>query len=1436
MKIKADHDKRILIVDFDNTLSLFRGVPQELPGQPLPGVLEYLPKFKQDGWIINIYSRRVNYPGGLEQIVEWMDQNNLPYDSILDNKPEYNLFIDDSSISPNEHSWQDIYNKAKNGEVGLQKQASAPGSKDFDFSSVQVALPKDMADSLKSWSKKNIPDNILYTEDGHGREDYFHVTILYGIHNEDPNEVLELLKEDKKFRIQLGDISLFESEDKPFDVIKVEVKSPDLHKLNKKLTDNVEYTNDFPEYNPHVTLAYIQKGMGDRFKGLKDFEGMEAEIFNIEFSSKKKEKGLTPIKLQASELGDKILPAEDYIDPEHLKKIMDSNKRLWDDAVEGMALKAMEYLQRWNPKLWDENKMAESVALAYGTGDIRDVYNTPVMKAVLDQIMGWAKKHKIQSAGEVPDAIFIGLQPFSDQAPIPLFNITKPGHPKINSTVSVDTLRQEGLEVPEIPESFLYLKPEEISRANEERRKELQNTKYLHSAFTPSLVTPPNSHSEENSEGDHVQPDLPEWKDVEDNWHFPYKDRGINWNEVLPEILTRKADYKEGDEFNLSLDKFLLSKESLELSRKDNKTGKPSLSEGPLKVWYLPEYDRFLLIDGWHRFADQLDKGKKDFNVVLEGQGYTDYWETPTPEDELIIEKEAGPKELALALGLTVAPMMPGQAAPTHHVKKHHVSVGWHNYEHIVQEAASKYDIPYDMFYRLLKTENDDGNPHAVNPHSGAVGLAQFMPETAEELGIDPKNPKQAIHGSARMLKWLHKQFGNWEDAVKAYNWGPTNVQKHLKDKKIPEETRKYVEKIRPEEEDAKEITQEDVDKSSGKQPNTTWRIEEPFSPLSTQWELHTDDGLASQQYAGQYKKIKDSPYWDNLELILNFLGDEDKKDNTLFQTTSFDSNHLLLKKVAASWSEEVQQKLTNIYKRLQQTSEAADSAHHIVFNLSDYIIDFGNDEQKIKTAIQKAISELQALGSFTQGVVQELNQLLVPRLESSGLKKIASTYNDKEMDQITEKNREDSGDWFKDDQGGGFSVHDWNSNTNDFPKPKDMDRDFDTLETIVPPERRFDMWVTPPTAHPPDFLSMPPDGGDEAMNEDESDYTANLISYMELRAVKEKYLRPYGTESMDMANKLFDKLPSAGRSEILNAYKKVDPNSFGPLDDLIWSTKHHAAIQGLKSPNNVNDTWWEGVGIQVVRKLEDIQKESPYHKPKVKIEEPEQISDFNLSQLPVMTTRERNIAIDKLLDQLHIETDPKTKELLITKIKELKSKLRDLLFKIAVDPIDLISVKVVDSSPDNNTIKGVANLLGRNFNWSASKMPSTGSSLNLYKINMDSIEQAINKANIISDAKRKQIERVKNAIIDQIHQIDNDTLVFRNVPLDDDLNEIFNLIPSQNWHESPSGSYTRIKEDYIKDLLMRKKFYPNYFSSFQSGMTDQFSWSFSNGQLVVMK
>ena len=95
--------------------------------------------------------------------------------------------------------------------------------------------------------------------------------------------------------------------------------------------------------------------------------------------------------------------------------------------------------------------------------------------------------------------------------------------------------------------------------------------------------------------------------------------------------------------------------------------------------------------------------------------------------------------------------------------------------------AAKKYALPESFVRSVMKAESGL-RADALSP-KGAIGLMQLMPETARELGVDPKNPKENAEGGAQYLRDLLAKYEGDPDqvllALAAYNAGPAAVQKY---------------------------------------------------------------------------------------------------------------------------------------------------------------------------------------------------------------------------------------------------------------------------------------------------------------------------------------------------------------------------------------------------------------------------------------------------------------------------------------------------------------------------------------------------------------------------------------------------------------------------------------------------------------------------------
>lgn len=100
-----------------------------------------------------------------------------------------------------------------------------------------------------------------------------------------------------------------------------------------------------------------------------------------------------------------------------------------------------------------------------------------------------------------------------------------------------------------------------------------------------------------------------------------------------------------------------------------------------------------------------------------------------------------------------------------------------------IKEAAEAVGIPPAILTALLEQESGF-RPDVISgktlSRSGAAGIAQFMPGTARQMGVDPLNTDSAIDGAARYLRHLMDNYGfDLKTAIYAYNAGPDTVQRY---------------------------------------------------------------------------------------------------------------------------------------------------------------------------------------------------------------------------------------------------------------------------------------------------------------------------------------------------------------------------------------------------------------------------------------------------------------------------------------------------------------------------------------------------------------------------------------------------------------------------------------------------------------------------------
>jgi len=199
---------------------------------------------------------------------------------------------------------QQRYFYAKANEKGAEGEKFKKMAKEFSDKTDYKHLPEKVTETKTSrkneygclmldfkipmWNKvlDKIDKNDIYDGEDFGLEHDPHITILFGF-EDDKFDYANLEKfitsiKNVDFDVELSGISHFES--KEYDVVKFDCKSEVLNKLNKFLIEHFPVVNNFPEYHPHMTIAYVKKGSASKYD-IKLKTPIHIKPFQITWSS-----------------------------------------------------------------------------------------------------------------------------------------------------------------------------------------------------------------------------------------------------------------------------------------------------------------------------------------------------------------------------------------------------------------------------------------------------------------------------------------------------------------------------------------------------------------------------------------------------------------------------------------------------------------------------------------------------------------------------------------------------------------------------------------------------------------------------------------------------------------------------------------------------------------------------------------------------------------------------------------------------------------------------------------------------------------------------------------------------------------------------------------------------------------------------------------------
>ena len=127
----------------------------------------------------------------------------------------------------------------------------------------------------------------------------------------------------------------------------------------------------------------------------------------------------------------------------------------------------------------------------------------------------------------------------------------------------------------------------------------------------------------------------------------------------------------------------------------------------------------------------------------------------------------------------------------------------------LIEDIFDSYKLPDELKYMAII--ESALNVNAVNRHSGATGMWQFMYSTGRMYGLninsivdERRDPVKSTHAAAKYIRDLYQIYNDWILVIAAYNCGPGNVNKAIRrsgNKKdywdiyyrLPRETRGYI-------------------------------------------------------------------------------------------------------------------------------------------------------------------------------------------------------------------------------------------------------------------------------------------------------------------------------------------------------------------------------------------------------------------------------------------------------------------------------------------------------------------------------------------------------------------------------------------------------------------------------------------------------------------
>lgn len=132
---------------------------------------------------------------------------------------------------------------------------------DYRHSVVMVDMDQKIRNLMTGWARRTIDPADLVQVDGF--ETKAHVTVLYGIREKTPVMTTKVCKRQAPVDGVIGRLDVFENGKE--DVLIARISSSSIERLRSCIRAGVPHQTTFPDYKPHMTIAYLKPGTSRKY-------------------------------------------------------------------------------------------------------------------------------------------------------------------------------------------------------------------------------------------------------------------------------------------------------------------------------------------------------------------------------------------------------------------------------------------------------------------------------------------------------------------------------------------------------------------------------------------------------------------------------------------------------------------------------------------------------------------------------------------------------------------------------------------------------------------------------------------------------------------------------------------------------------------------------------------------------------------------------------------------------------------------------------------------------------------------------------------------------------------------------------------------------------------------------------------------------------------